>query len=560
MIRGLPGAPLRGAGQNGQNVALSGPETRMQRRHVLAAATAAALGGMPARAALGQGSAAAAKVLRFVPQADLPSLDPIVSTATATRNHGFAVWDTLYGFNQDYAAEPQMAEGHVIEQDGRRIAIRLREGLVFHDGEPVRAADCVASIRRWAARDPFGQVLMARTEELTAVDDRTILFRLSRPFPLIFDALAKPSPPVCFIMPERIAETDPTRAITEVIGSGPFRYLADEREPGRRVAYERFARYVPRAEGMPGWTAGPKRAHLDRVEWHVMPDAASAAQALQSGEADWWENPGADLQPELRRSRAIVMEIPDPTGFVGMGRFNHLHPPFDRAPIRRALLGAVAQADFMTAVIGADRSLWRDEVGYFTPATPLASGEGMEALTAPRDLDKVKREIAEAGYGGETVVLLAASDFPTLAALAQAGAEMMRRVGMTVELVSDEWARLVQRRASRAAPTQGGWSMFFTFWSGLDMLNPGVHQALRGNAERAWFGWPTMPRLEELRTAWFDAPDLAARQRIARDIQAEAMREAPYLPLGQYFQATAYRRGISGMLKGIPVFWNIQKG
>lgn len=529
----------------------------MRRRHLLAAATAAAL---PARAALGQGTAGAARVLKFVPQADLAVLDPIVTTAYVTRHHGYAVWDTLYGFTQDYTAEPQMAEGHSVEDEGRRVTIRLREGLKFHDGAPVRAVDCVASIRRWGARDPLGQVLLARTEELSAPDDRTILFRLTRPFPLLLDALAKTTPPVCFIMPERLAATPPTQPVPEIIGSGPFRFLGGEREPGKRVAYERFAEYVPRPEGVPTWTSGPKRVHLDRVEWHVMPDATMASAALQAGEVDWWENPLSELQPQLRRNRNIVMEILDPTGFVGIARFNTLHPPFDRASIRRALLGAVDQEAFMTAVIGNDRSLWREDVGIFPPGTPLANDEGMGVLTGARDIEKVKREIAEAGYGGEKVVLLAANDFPTLSAMANVGADMLRRVGMEVEVVSDALAPLQQRRTRRNAPTAGGWNMFFTFWSGLDLFNPGVNQALRGTGERAWFGWPTMPRMEELRGQWFDAPDLAAQQRVARDIQAEALREAPYLPLGQYFQATAYRRGISGMLKGPPLFWNLQRG
>ncbi len=526
----------------------------MLRRHLLAAAAA-----LPARAALGQGTAGAARVLRFVPQADPAVLDPIVTTAAATRHHGFLVWDTLYGLNQDYAAEPQMAASHAVENDGRRVTIRLREGLKFHDGEPVRAADCVASIRRWAARDPLGQVLMARTEELAAPDERSIVFRLQRPFPRLFEALAKVSPPVCFIMPERIAATPPTQPVAEIVGSGPFRFLADQRVPGSRVAYERFADYVPRAEGVTTWTAGPKKANLDRVEWHAMPDAGTAANALLAGEVDWWENPPVERQAALRGNRGIVMEIPDPTGFVGMARFNHLHPPFDRAAIRRALLGAVEQEEFMTAVVGADRSLWRDEVGVFGPGTPLANDEGMEVLTRARDVERVKREISEAGYNGEKVVLLAATDFPTLSALANVGANMLKRVGMEVELVADDWAAIVRRRANTDAPAEGGWNMFFTFWSGLDLANPGVHQALRGTGQRAWFGWPTLPRLEELRGEWFEAPDLAAQQRLARQIQAEALREAPFIPLGQYFQATAYRRGISGMLKGLPLFWNVQK-
>lgn len=531
----------------------------MQRRHLLAGMATAAFAGGAARAALGQGTSNGAKLLRFVPQSDLVALDPIVTTSNVTRNHGFAVWDTLYGLNQDYAPEPQMAEGHNVDADGKRVSIRLREGLKFHDGEPVRAADCIASIRRWAARDPIGQQLLPRLEEMTAPDDRTIVLRLSQPFPLLFLAFGKPSAPVCFIMPERLAQTEPTRPVPEIIGSGPFRFLPDERVPGRRVAYERFVDYVPRPEGVPSWTAGPKRAQFDRVEWHIRPDAQSALESLAAGDVDWWESPAIALQAELRRNRNVVMEILDPTGLMAIARFNALHPPFDKPAIRRALLGAVDQAAFMTAVIGADRSLWREDIGIFPPGTPFANDEGLGVLDGARDDEKVKRDIADAGYGGEKVVLLSPTDLPNFAALATTGAEMLRRVGMEVEIVSGPWSELIQRRARREPPAQGGWSMFFTAWSGIDIMTPGVNQALSGRGERAWFGWPTMPRLEELRTQWFDAPDADAQQKLAREIQAEALRAAPYLPLGQYFQATAYRRGISGMLRGLPLFWNIHK-
>ncbi|MBR0664230.1 ABC transporter substrate-binding protein [Roseomonas hellenica] len=528
----------------------------MQRRDLLAGAAATAFAtGLP-RPGLTQG---APRVLKFIPQADLAVVDPIVTTAYVTRHHGYLVWDTLYGFDEDYKAQPQMVEGHTVEDGGKRVTLKLRSGLRFHDNEPVRARDAVASIKRWAARDALGQVMTSQLDELSAPDDSTILFRFKRPFPMLFEALGKPSTPVCFIMPERIANTDPARPITEVIGSGPFRFVANERVPGARVVYQRFEGYVPRPEGNPSWTAGPKRVHVDRVEWQVTPDAATASAALQNGEVDWWEQPTGDLQPVLRRNRNIVLEIPDPTGLMAIGRFNHLHAPFDKPGVRRALLGAVNQADYMTAVIGTDRSLWREEIGIFPPDTPMANDAGMEVLTSPRDMDKVKRDLAAGGYNGERVVLIAASDFPSLNALAQVGNDMLTRAGVNVELISTDWGTVVQRRASREPPARGGWSMFFTFWSGLDMFNPGVHQSLRGHGQQAWFGWPSIPRLEELRNAWFEAPDLAAQQAIARQIQETALQEVPYLPLGQYFQATAYRRGITGVLKGLPLFWNVQK-
>jgi peptide/nickel transport system substrate-binding protein len=532
----------------------------MLRRDVLATAAVFGAAGL-ARPALGQGTAGATRLLKFIPEADLAVLDPILTTAYVTRNHAYMIWDTLYGFDADYQAQPQMVEGHSIAEDGRRVTMRLREGLRFHDGEPVRARDCVASIRRWAARDALGQVMMAATDELSAPDDRSILFRMKRAFPLMFEALGKPSTPVAFMMPERLASQPATAPLQgDLVGSGPFRFMAAERVPGARVVYTRFDGYVPRAEGPTSWTAGPKRANIDRVEWHVTPDPATASAALQAGEVDWWQQPTGDLQPLLRRNRNVVLEIPDPTGLMGIARFNHLHPPFDKPAVRRALMGAVEQADFMTAVIGTDRSLWRENVGFFPPGTPLASDVGIEALSGPRDMDKVKRELAAAGYNGERVTLIAAADFPSLNALAQVGHDMLKRAGMNVEFVSTDWGTVVQRRASREPAERGGWSLFFTFWSGVDMFNPGVHQSLRGNGDAAWFGWPTIPQIEALRAEWFDAPDLAAQQAVARKIQEVAFQEVPYLPLGQYFQATAYRRGLTGVLKGLPLFWNVQRG
>jgi peptide/nickel transport system substrate-binding protein len=529
----------------------------MLRRQLFAGAAGAAMVSALPRVSFAQ--RANARTLKFIAQADLAVVDPIVTTAYVSRNHAYMVWDTLYGMDENFRPQPQMVEGHVVEDGAKRITMTLRPGMKFHDGEPVRASDAVASIRRWAARDALGQVLFSVLDDLSASDDRTFVFRLKRPFPLLFEALAKPATPVCFIMPERLAQTDPATAVKDVIGSGPFRFRQDQRVPGSLMVYEKFADYLPRADGSPSWTAGPKHVHFDRVEWHVMPDAATAAASLQNGEMDWWEQPTGDLQPVLRRSRDIVLEIPDPTGLVGMARFNHLHPPFNNPAIRRALLGAVNQEDFMTAVIGTDRALWRDGVGVFPPETPLASDAGMEVLTSPRDYDKVKRDLAAAGYKGEKVVLIAASDFPSLNALAQVGHDMLQKCGMNVEFVSTDWGSVVQRRASREPVEKGGWSMFFTFWAGLDMVNPGVQQALRGHGQAAWFGWPTAPKLEELRNAWFEAPDPAAQKEIGRQIQLQAFQDVPYLPVGQYFQATAYRRDLSGVLKGLPLFWNVKR-
>ncbi|MCB4825041.1 ABC transporter substrate-binding protein [Roseicella aerolata] len=500
----------------------------------------------------------AAGVLRYVPQTDLTVLDPVFTTAYVTRHHALMVYDQLYGLDSQLRPQPQMVEGHAVEGDGLLWRFRLREGLKFHDGEPVRGRDCIASIRRWAQRDGLGQVLMARVAEMTAPDDRSFTIRLDRRFGPMLETLAKIGPSALFVMPERIAATDASTQIREVIGSGPFRFRADERVVGARVVYERNPDYIPR-EGRPSWAAGPKRVHFDRVEWTVMPDAGTAAAALRNGEVDWWENPPNDLAPALRRSRDVILKRGSPLGTIGTGIFNTLHPPFDKPAVRRAVLRAMSQQDFMTAAAGTDPALWRADAGVFTPGTPLATDAGIEAITATRDLERSRRELREAGYGGETVVLLAPSDQPALSALAEVQLDLFKKLGVTVDFRVSDWGTLVQRRASREPADKGGWSMFHTTWNGLDGINPGVMTYLRANGAQAWFGWPNVPKLDALRTAWFDAPDLAAQKAIAADIQRTVFEEAPYLPTGQFFGNTAYRRTITEPVSEVFAFWEVRR-
>ncbi|MBI3513813.1 MAG: ABC transporter substrate-binding protein [Proteobacteria bacterium] len=471
----------------------------MKRRQFLAAAAASLAAPALARAQ-------ASRVLTVVPQADLAVLDPVWTTSYQTRDHGFLVFDTLYGMDRAYQAQPQMIAGALAEDGGRRWRLTLRPGLRFHDGAPVLARDCVASIKRWGARDSFGQALLAATDEIAATDDKTIQFRLKRPFPLLPDALGKAPPSVCVIMPERLASTDPNTQVTEMVGSGPYRYKADERVPGARVVYERFADYVARPDGTPSGTAGPKQAHFDRIEWRIIPDGGTVAAAMRTGEVDWWLIPDADLLPPLKRERKLVVRIVDPAGFIATLRFNHLTPPFDNPAMRRALVGAVVQSDYMTGMVGTDSTLWRDKCGVFCPGTPMASDAGLEPLISARDPAAVKRALAAAGYGGEKIVLLAPTNIASAKALAD---------------ISNDF--------------------------------------LRGNGKQATGGWPTSPDLEALREAWLTAPDAAAQQAIAADIQRRALQDVPYIPLGQYFLPAVHQANLTGVLDGNPVFWNVRR-
>ena len=522
----------------------------MKRRALLA--TAAATLATP-RA----GRAAGSTVLRFIPQADLSILDPHVNTAYVTRNHGYMVYDTLYGMDAQYRVSGQMVEGHTTEDDGRRWTLTLRPGLRWHDGEPVLARDCVASIRRWGARDTFGQTLLAVTDALEAPDDRRIVFRLRQPFPLLREALAKTGVYMPAMMPERLARTDPATPVTEIVGSGPFRWKADERVPGARAVWERNAAYVPVPTGTPSYTAGPKIVRLDRVEWTTVPDPATAAAALQAGETDWWEYAAADLLPLIRRNPRLVARVQDPAGQGALLRMNHLQPPFDNPAIRRVVLRAVVQADFLTAMMGEDRALWHDGTGVFTPDTPLANDAGMEALTGPRDMDRLRADLVAAGYKGERVALVVPTDFPNLKALSDVGADLLKRLGFNVDYQATDWGTLLTRRAKKDPVDAGGWSLFFTFSAGTDLATPAAYLMLRGTGDKAWFGWPTDPELERLRDAWFAAPDIAAQKPIAQALQARVFETVPFVPLGQYFQTTAYRRAVQGTGDGFATFWNV---
>jgi peptide/nickel transport system substrate-binding protein len=500
------------------------------------------------------------KASKLVVVAGDPSpLDPVITGLRRTRNHGYLVFDTLYGIDTNWMAQPQMVEGHQVEEDGLVWTLTLRDGLRFHDKEPVLARDVVASIRRFAARISFAGALMAATEELSAPDDRTVRFRLKRPFPHLPEALAGPGANVPAIMPERLAATSPLKPVAEIIGSGPYRFLPEEHVSGARAAYERFPLYQPRAAGPLGFTSGPKVTHFDRVEWVTL-DQFSAMAALRSGEIDWWENPLPDLAKALADDRDITV-ISQYATAMGILRFNHLHPPFDNVAVRQALLGGVDQAEAMTAVAGTDRTLWHDGIGLFPAGTPFANDAGIEALQKPRDYKAVRQALARAGYAGEQIVVVVPTDVQEIRALSLAGIDQLRRAGMNVDMLEMELGAALRKRQNQAAPDKGGWSAFFgLFDRSIPNTNPYGNYLLRADGLKAWDGWPTSPRIEALRAAWLDAGDIGEQRRICAELQMQLWQDVPYIPMGEYWQSTAYRKDLLDVLPGcFAVFWGIRR-
>ncbi|MEJ1975559.1 MAG: ABC transporter substrate-binding protein [Acetobacteraceae bacterium] len=452
----------------------------MKRRTLLQLGASAAL----ARPAIAQDLRP--RTLLFVPQSNLTDPDPVWTTAAVVHTHAFLIYDTLYGLDASGVEQPQMLAGHTISDDGRRWTLTLRDGLRFHDGTAVRAADAAASIARWAHRDPLGQQLLLRGAEITAQDDRRIRIALDRPFPRLAFALGAGN---CFVMPERIAQTDPFKQITEFVGSGPWRFVPSEWVAGIRTVYSRFDGYQPRPEP-PSATAGGKIAHFDRIEWQVMPDPATAVAALQNGEVDWVEQPLFDLLDVLGANRKIRLDVFNPLGRIGLIALNHLYPPFNNPEIRRAVLSAVDQSELHCRRGGCGHGAGPHRRGLFHAGTPLANTEGMAALIGPRDIAAARKRIASAGYAGEPVLVMAPADIPSIQALSQVTAELFKSLGMNVRYESMDWGSLVTRRANHNPPDKGGWNAFCTTWTGLGMSNPGSNTPLRGSGLQAWSGWP----------------------------------------------------------------------
>ncbi len=527
----------------------------MLRRDVLRGLVFSGLAGAAACGPRG-GAATAANTLRIIHSQNLASLDPVTTTEPATKDFAFLTYDQLVAVDDNFVPRPQMAEGWLVEDNGRSYLFTLRDGLLFHDGEPVRAQDCVPSIRRWAARDGFGSLAMAFIDDMQVVDDKRFRIKLKQPFALLPDALGKATASECFIMPERLASTDPTKPITEAVGSGPYRFLKEEWVSGSRAAWARFDGYVPRKEPVSG-TAGGRVPAIARIEWSIISDPSTAMAALMSGEQDYWDTPPAELIPSLKSDPNIHVVSRNPAGGYMMMQFNHLQPPFDNVDVRRAVAMAVDQRQFLEAISN-DPALTKPCYSVYACGTPYASEAGAEILKVA-DIGKARAALQAAGYHGEKVVLLGLQAGAS-GALAQVADDLLRRLGMNVEFVAVDFATMAQRRQSKAPVDQGGWSVFLTGWTGGDILNPAVNPMLRGAGVKGFPGWATDPELEDLRHQWASAIDPAERLRLATAIQVEAFKTLPYVPLGAVFGQTAYRSDVTGVFPApVAAYWNIGK-
>ncbi|MBB3995622.1 peptide/nickel transport system substrate-binding protein [Sulfitobacter undariae] len=500
-----------------------------------------------------------AQTVTSVMHSSLRVLDPIMTTAYMSRNHGYMIFDTLFALDADLKPQPQMVDTWTVSEDKLTYKFTLRDGLKFHDGAAVTGEDVAASIARWGERDAMGQVLMTFVESLSAEGDNVFVMTLKEPYGLVIDSLAKPSSNVAFIMPKRLAETPSTDPIPEQIGSGPFTWVADEFQPGVKAVYAKNEDYVPRDEP-PSSASGGKVVNVDRVEWVVMPDALTTMNAMQSGEIDYWESPPSDLLPILQANPDLVVKNLNAMGMQTILRPNALVPPMDDPRIRRAAIAAVNQQNVLDALVG-NPEYYALCGAMFVCGTPLATDVGSETLIKGNGMEQAKALLAEAGYDGTPIVIMQPTDVSILAPQPIVVAQAMRDAGFVVDLQAMDWQTLVGRRANQGAIADGGWHLFVTNWVGADVFNPLVNNMVNGKgANGGWFGWPDVPKLEELRMSYATAQSLEEQQGLAAEIQKVAYEEGVYAPIGQYFVPTAWASNLDGVLEGpVPFFWNITK-
>jgi peptide/nickel transport system substrate-binding protein len=532
---------------------------RWRRPAIASALSVLALSAALASQLLASQAMAAGKTITAVMHSDLRVIDPGFTTAYITRDHGYMIYDTLLATDSSFKIQPQMADWKVSD-DKLTYTFTLRDGLKWHDGAPVTAEDCVASLKRWGRVDNMGQKLMDFTASIEPIDAKSFALKLKEPYGLVLESIGKPSSYTPFMMPKRMAETPAGQQIKEHVGSGPFKFLQAEFQPGVKVAYEKNADYVPRKEP-PSWTSGGKVVKVDRVEWITMADAQTAANALQSGDIDFIEAPAFEMLPVFAANKDLKLETLNKFGFQTLGRMNFLHPPFDNVKVRRAALLAMNQKDVLDALVG-DAKYYKICGAFFICDTPLATDVGSETLVKGSGMAAAKKALAESGYDGTPIVVMAPGDVVTLKAQPIVAAQLLREAGFKVDLQATDWQTVVTRRASQKPPKEGGWNMFFTNWVAADVLNPIANFSIGGRGTKGgWFGWADNPKIEELKDKFARSQSPDEQKKIAAEIQKEAYDQVIYIPLGQYTQASAWRKSLTGVLDGpaTPIFWNIAK-
>ncbi|MET4359200.1 peptide/nickel transport system substrate-binding protein [Bradyrhizobium sp. RT9b] len=506
-----------------------------------------------------QTSTSLTRTIRMVKGGFLRVFDPIWTAANITGDHGAAIYDTLFSVDSKFMPQPQMVGKWGVSDDKKIYTFELRDGLGWHDGTPVIAADCVASIRRWGQVNPGGQLLMDRAKDIAKKDDKTFTIALKEPLGLLIDLLATLPTPCLFIMREKDADRPATEQVTANIGSGPFKFNEALAKPGASFTYDRNERYIARREP-PDGLAGGKIVKVDHVIWENIADPQTALAALQAGEIDYLETPPADFYSAIGSNPELDLQVLNRTGADVCLRINCFQKPFDNVKARQAVLHLIDQEAFMR-VMSPDPKSWHVAISLFGSGTPYYNDENTGWYKKGGDPEKAKQLFKEAGYAGEKVVILDPTDSPSTDNASQLLAASLRRIGVNAELAPMTWGELVTRRANKGPIENGGWNIFITSNTGYSNGNPLGTPLLAANGDRSWYGWPKSDEYEALRAKWPDVETLEERKALARKMQGLWWDFVGDVRLGNYVQPIARRKTLAGLIE-MPVLvpmWNMQK-
>jgi peptide/nickel transport system substrate-binding protein len=521
------------------------------RRKVRSIILAAAAAGLMATTA-----AHAQSTIRYASSIEPPVLDPVVNMLGVVQEHGYLIYDQLFGYGCDGMPRPQMVDQYSVKSDaaGAVWTMSLRPGMKWHDGTAVTSKDAIASITRWSKTDQVGRKLAAIGMQFAEVDENTFTITMPVESPLLLQGLAKSTSPALFMMRASDAARAHTEPVTEFIGSGPFKFVASEYAKGHKAIYEKNADYIPRSEPA-DCLAGGKIAKVDRIEWLVMPDYSTAVSALLGGEIDMYETPPLDLLPVIEANPDLRIQNINKLGKIGMLRINSKSPLFSTSEARVALIKAFNQADAM-AVVAGDQKYWRECYSYFACG---GTNEYKEASSDAMAFDgaAAKSQLEAAGYKGDPIRMLVVGDDEVLRKLGTYAAEAMRAAGLQVDMQVMDFAALLAKRRDTTA-----WDVFTSWNFGVELNHPFVSLALAdGCVDGGYPGAACTPALNEAKDRWAVEPDQEKNAALIKEMGRLAdTQHVPYVPLGAFDQPVAYHSSLSGVLDTpLPVFWNIEK-
>ena len=518
---------------------------RMNRREmILGTAAGLATGiGLPQIARAGGGSVTA------MLESEVVILDPHLTTASITRTFGYHVFDTLFAMDSKGVIHPQMVDSVRTSADRLVWDFTLRPNLAFHDGSPVTARDCVASLRRWGPLDSLGRMLMAATDTMAVKDSNSFSITLKHPFPLMLDVLGKPNAVVPFMMPERIIPAQHGERIKDIVGSGPFVFDKARWRTGDTMVLTRNGQYVPRAEPA-NFVSGGKKVLIDELVLKVIPDASTGATALIAGEIDYMQYLPFDWLDKLGSEAGLsIMNLSGVDMFQGNFRLNHASGPFADPEVRRVLWQLVDQDEIMQAIGVPDRYRVKTCPSFWMCGAPLQTSAGSEI--ARFSIDGARQALTRTRYRGEPVIMMQVAGSISQTA-GDVLADHMKNAGFTVQPEVMDWGTVLARRAKRE-----GWSLFPVYSNGIDMDSPLTHFYVANNCAD-YPGWSCDAPMTTMLEDFANAPDFATRRKIAEAIQIEAYKLVPSVMWGQFARPAGYRKRLKDMIiSAFPMFWQV---